>query len=172
MTGGFEGGEGGVGWGRVKRVVGAGVGLGWLIWARRSAAVPKLRTWRAWVVWGLEALLIALVLLLLWEPAITVAELSSQQNIIAVLVDDSRSMGIADSGSDGKQTREAAAVKALQDGVLAGLQKRFQTRGYRLDSKVGQGEGLEEVQAGGAATHITDGFQHIAAQPSDLPVVA
>jgi len=38
-----------------------------------------------------------------------VAELKSQQNIIAVLVDDSRSMAIADSGSDGKQSREAAA---------------------------------------------------------------
>ena len=69
----------------------------------------------------------------------TVAELTSQQNIIAVLVDDSRSMAIADSGSDGKTTREAAAVKALQDGVLAGLQKRFQTRVYRLDGKAAAG---------------------------------
>ena len=59
------------------------------------------------------------------------AELSSQQNIIAVVVDDSRSMGIAD--SDGK-TREAAALAALNGGVLAGLQKRFQTRLYRLGS--------------------------------------
>jgi hypothetical protein len=42
--------------------------------------------------------MVALLLLLLWEPAITVAELKSQQNIIAVLVDDSRSMAIADAG--------------------------------------------------------------------------
>ena len=84
---------------------------------------------------GAGGALVALVLLLLWEPAMTVAELRSQQNIIAVLVDDSKSMAIADSGSDGKQTREAAAVKAMQDGVLAGLQKRFQTRVYRLDGK-------------------------------------
>src|SRR5207249_11219818 len=58
-----------------------------------------------------------------------VAELSSQQNIIAVVVDDSRSMSIAD--SEGK-TREAAAVEALEGGVLAGLRQRFQTRLYRL----------------------------------------
>ena len=38
------------------------------------------------------------------------------------------SMGIAD--SDGK-TREAAAIATLQDGILAGLKKRFQTRVYR-----------------------------------------
>ena len=37
------------------------------------------------------------LLLLLWQPAMIVGELSSQQNIIAVVVDDSRSMSIADS---------------------------------------------------------------------------
>ena len=31
--------------------------------------------WRAWLVWGLEAAMVAILLLLLWEPAITVAEL-------------------------------------------------------------------------------------------------
>ena len=91
------------GWVLVLLIVACAGGLGWLIWsAAAMAAAPKLRSWRAWVIWGLEAALIALVLLLLWEPAMTVAELKSQQNIIAVLVDDSRSMAIADSGSDGK----------------------------------------------------------------------
>jgi hypothetical protein len=40
-----------------------------------------------------------LLLILLWQPAIMVAELRPQQNIIAVLVDDSRSMAIADTGA-------------------------------------------------------------------------
>src|ERR1700722_8947579 len=105
------------GWVLVLLIVACTGGLGWLMWARRVAGGPKLRSWRGGVIWGLEAALIALVLVLLWEPAMTVAELTSQQNIIAVLVDDSRSMAIADSGSGGKQTREAAAVKTLQDGV-------------------------------------------------------
>src|ERR1700730_5268183 len=157
-------------------------GLGWFIWSRRALAAQKLRSWRAVAIWGLETSLISLVLLLLWEPAMTVAELSSQQNIIAALVDDSRSMAIADSGTDGKQTREAAAVKALEDGVLAQLQRRFQTRVYRLDSKVARvdgagsatassaaGDGLAGIQASGAATHIGDGLRQLAAETSDLP---
>ena len=61
-----------------------------------------------------------------------VSELKPQQNIIAVVVDDSASMGINENGS----TREAQAVKALQGGVLTDLQKRFQTRLYRMDSKL------------------------------------
>ncbi|WP_255551196.1 glutamine amidotransferase [Granulicella sp. dw_53] len=160
------------GWVLVLLAVLSAGGLGWLMWSRRAEAAPKLRGWRGGVVWGLESVLIALVLLLLWEPAMTVAELSSQQNIIAVLVDDSRSMGIADSGGDGRQTREASAVKALQDGVLAGLQKRFQTRVYRLDAKAMQAKDLGEIRADGAATHISDGLKQLAAETSDLPVGA
>src|SRR6185437_3214136 len=82
-------------------------GLAWLVWRRIPEAVPRIQNWRAWLIWGLEAAMVALLLALLWEPAITVAELKSQQNIIAVLVDDSRSMAIADAGTDGKTTREA-----------------------------------------------------------------
>ena len=163
-------------------IVVAVAGLGWLIRSRMSAADPKLRGWRAGLIWGLQSGLIALLLVLLWEPAMTVAELSSQQNIIAVLVDDSRSMAIADSGSDGKSTREAAAVKALKDGVLDGLQKRFQTRVYRLNGKDAngalaqvagaQGKLVDALQPVGAATHIGDGLKQLATETGDLPVGA
>src|SRR5271169_3100949 len=104
-------------WILVLLILAAAVGLGWLIRSRLGEAAPVMRGWRAWVIWALQTLLAALVLVLLWQPAITVAELKPQQNIIAVLVDDSRSMGIAENGS----TRQAQAVKALQDGVLDGL---------------------------------------------------
>src|SRR5579871_917560 len=59
-------------------------------------------------IWLLETALIALVLFLIWHPALSVATLKPQQNVIAVLVDDSRSMAIAESGG----TR-SEQVKAL-----------------------------------------------------------
>src|SRR5271155_1243418 len=102
-------------------------GLAMLVRRRLRDASPKLQTWRGWAVWGMQSACVALILLLLWQPAMIVSALSSQQNIVAVVVDDSRSMAIAD--SDG-ETREAAAVAALQDGILSGLQKRFQVRFY------------------------------------------
>jgi hypothetical protein len=160
------------GWVLVLFIVGSGAALAVLIRARLREAVPGLRTWRAGVLWLMEWLLVAMVLLLLWQPAVTVAELTSQQNIIAILVDDSRSMAIADSGSDGASTREATAIKAMQNGVLAGLQKRFQTRIYRLDSKVARVSTLDEVKPGAAATHIGDGLKEFAAETADLPIGA
>src|SRR6202044_717340 len=124
--------------------------------------------WRAGAVWLLQSMLIATVLVLLWQPAITVAELAPQQNVIAVVLDDSRSMAIAD--TSGKLTREAAAEKALEDGVLAGLQKKFQVRLYRLDNRVSRAVTLREIQPGAAATHINDSLRQLATETSDLPV--
>ncbi len=79
-------------------ILAAAAGLAWLIRSRLAQAAPVMRSWRAWVIWGLQTLLAALILVLLWQPAITVAELKPQQNIIAVLVDDSRSMAISEDG--------------------------------------------------------------------------
>jgi len=98
-------------------IIAAAVGLAWLIRRHLAEAAPVLRSWRAWVIWGLQSILAALVLVLLWQPAITISELKPQQNIIAILVDDSRSMAISEDGA----TRQAQAIKALQNGVLASL---------------------------------------------------
>jgi hypothetical protein len=149
-------------------VVSAG-GLALLIRWRLRDAAPNLKSWRAWAVWGTQSAFVALVLLLLWQPAMTVAALSSQQNIIAVVVDDSRSMAIAD--SDGK-TRAAAALAALQNGVLTGLQQRFQTRIYRLGSGVTRAEGLNGIEPTEGATHIGNGLKQLATETSDLPIGA
>jgi uncharacterized membrane protein len=160
------------GWVLLLLIVASVAGLGWLIRSRLPEAAPKMQTWRAGVVWLLQSMLVTLVLVLLWQPAITVAELKSQQNMIAVLVDDSRSMAIADSGDDKKTTREAAAVNALNSGILSGLQKRFQTRVYRLDGAIARITRAEELKPVAAATHINDGLKQLTTETVDLPVGA
>src|SRR5207253_5967019 len=97
-----------------------------------SKAASPLGTWRAGAIWLLQSALAAVLLTLLWQPVAMISELKPQQDIIAVLVDDSRSMMITEGGS----TRLAQAVTALQDGTLTGLQKKFQTRLYRVDSQL------------------------------------
>jgi hypothetical protein len=144
-------------------------GLALLILRQSREAAPKLRSWRAWVIWALQAGTLALLLLMLWQPAITVGELSSQQNIIAVVVDDSRSMSEADVSG---RAREAAALGALKGGVLAGLQKRFQTRLYRIGRELRRANTLEEICAEGPATHFNDGLKQLLADTSDLPLGA
>jgi hypothetical protein len=144
-------------------------GLALVIRWRLREAAPRLRSWRAWVIWAMQSAMVALLLLLLWQPAMTIGELNSQQNIIAVVVDDSRSMATGDSGG---RSREAAALAALDGGVLAGLEKRFQTRLYRIDSELKRQEGTQGIAPTGTATRLDDGLKQLVAETSDLPVGA
>ncbi len=164
-------------WLLVLFIVAAAAGLAWLIRSRIGEAAPILHGWRSWVIWGLQSLLAAIVLVLLWQPAMTVSQLKPQQNIIAVLVDDSRSMGITEDGA----TREAQAVKALQDGVLDGLKKSFQTRIYRVDDHAARvdsnnsantADDLKTLQPTAASTRLGDSLKQFSQETADLPIGA
>ena len=160
-------------WILVLLIIAAAVGLALLIRSRLAQAAPVIQSWRAWVIWGLQALLAALILVLLWQPAITVSELKPQQNIIAVLVDDSRSMAISDGDSGGVAlSRQAQAVKALQDGVLDKLNHSFQTRLYRIDAVPARVQNLKDLQPGAASTRIGDSLKQLSDETSDLPIGA
>lgn len=149
-------------------IVAAATGLAWLIRSRLARAAPVMRSWRAWVIWGLQTLLAALLLLLLWQPAITVAELKPQQNIIAILVDDSRSMALSEDGA----TRQAQAIKALQSGVLASLDRSFQTRLYRVDDAPARIDSLKDLAPNAPSTRIGDSLKQLSEETSDLPIGA
>src|SRR5260370_40946743 len=66
----------------------------------------------------------------------SIPTLKAQQNIVAVVVDDSRSMSTQEDGS----TRIQKAVQILNNGLVKNLQDKFQVRIYRL------GDHLERVQ--------------------------
>jgi uncharacterized membrane protein len=143
-------------------------GLALLIQSRLSRAAPSMRGWRAAVIWLLESALAALLLILLWNPAIVIAELKPHQNIVAVLVDDSRSMAISENGT----TREAQAIHALEAGALTGLQQKFQTRLYRLDKGVSRISSLAALRASAPATRIGDSLRQLVEENSGLPLGA
>ena len=142
-------------WALWLSILAAAIVLGLIIRSRLQTATPLVRRWRAGAIWLLQSALAALVLLLLWQPVILITRLKPQQDIIAVLIDDSRSMTIAENGS----TRLDQAVKALENGALAGLQKKFQTHVYRLDSRLTRITDLKELQPGAPATHIADSLK-------------
>ena len=152
----------------VLLIVLAAAGLALLIRDRLARAETVVRGWRVWLIWAFETLMVAILLMLLWQPAITIAELKPQQNIIAVLVDDSRSMGILEDGF----TRQAQAVKALHNGVLSSLNRSFQTRLYRVDSAPARIDKLEDLQPNASSTRIGDSLQQLSEETSDLPVGA
>ncbi len=148
-------------------LLGAATALAWRIFSRLRRGSQNLEHWQAAVIWLLESVVVCLILILLWQPAMVVAELKPQQNLIAVVVDDSRSMGIIEDGA----TREQRAKEALQNNVLVQLQAKFQTRLYRLDRSVARLDNLQQIgDATAPATHISDGLKDLLADTKDLPL--
>src|ERR1700684_11192 len=84
------------------------VGLGVWVYQRSLGSVRVVGV-RSAAVWLLQTLLVAILLLMLWHPALSVATLRPQQNIVAVVVDDSSSLATNDAGG----TRPEAAIQVL-----------------------------------------------------------
>jgi hypothetical protein len=147
-------------------ILAAAVALGWAIWRKRKQLAPSVHGMRAAVLWGLQSALVALLLLLLWQPAISVVALRPQQNIIAVVVDDSRSMALKDTGD----SREQEAIKLLNSGLLKDLQTRFQVRLYRLGAGLGRVHDTNQLSPAEPATQIGKGLRQLADEAATLPI--
>lgn len=148
--------------------LGAAGALGWLLWRRRTPGTG-LFAGRRWIaVWLLQSALAALLLVMVWRPALSVSTLKPHQNIVAVLVDDSRSMAKVEDG----KTRIERAKEALEGGALERLQKQFQVRTYRFGNHLEPAPKLESLAPVSQATHIGAALKQIALEASSLPIGA
>lgn len=147
----------------------AALALAALMRLKWSHLSPRLRTWRLGVLLLLQTLTAALILLMLWQPALVVSQLKPRQNVVAILVDDSRSMGQRDGGS----TREEQAVRALQSPAMVALESSFQTRLYRFDTHIERIAAASQLGvARGTATHIGASLAELVSQMEGLPLAA
>src|ERR1051326_4114628 len=138
-------------------VLAAAVALGWLVW-NRTAGSHRVGGIRAGLVWLLQTAMAALLLFLLWHPALSVATLKPQQNIVAVVMDDSASMAVQDEGSS---SRKDKAQSVLNGGLLSDLQKKFQVRMYKMSDHLERIDKLDAVTAAAPVTHIGPSLKQV-----------
>jgi hypothetical protein len=151
-------------WLLVIAILGAAAILFWHV-RRQSGLLTGLRPLAIWV---LESCLVALVLFLLWHPALSVATLRPQQNVVAVLVDDSQSMSL----NDASGTRAAAAKAVLDSGVIKGLSDRFQVRLYRFGKEPERIQQTAQLTAKEQASRIGNTLERVIAESTSLPLGA
>ena len=149
-------------------VLAAGAALFWHMRRNRGLLTGA----RPIAIWLLETALIALVLLMLWHPAISIATLRPQQNVVTVLLDDSRSMGIVE---DGKSRLDAAKDLLTRD-LSPSLSKKFQVRLYRFGKDLQRVDRPETQLASIApdenATRIGESLNQAMSEASTLPLGA
>ncbi len=148
-------------------LIAAALAPAWML-RRRPGPPIDVGPRRRLALWALQAAFLALLLVMLWQPALSVPTLRPGQNIIAVLVDDSRSMGVAEGGA----TRLERARRLLDDDLLGALGTRFQVRLYAFDSSLARIESTAQLKAVGQATHLGEALRAVAAEASAAPVGA
>jgi uncharacterized membrane protein len=146
-------------------VIACACGLGYAFWRKRTRLKGSFNPARAAVLWGLQSALVATLLLLLWQPAISVTALRPQQNIVAVLVDDSRSMSLADDGNN----REQQALSVLNRDLLPNL-SRYQVRLYRVTDHLARIPNTNNLHSDGGATQIGSALKQLASEAGTLPI--
>jgi uncharacterized membrane protein len=152
------------GWLLALLVICAGAGLWWHMRQNHG----RLEGRRPWAIWGLQFATAALILLLLWQPAIGIRSLRSQQNVVAVLLDTSRSMALG----EGETSRLDQARQALAGGVLEQLQQKFRVRLYSFSGQLDRLASLDQVPPPGNATRIGDAVAGVLRESAALPLGA
>ncbi len=142
--------------------------LGLLAYARRAPS--RLTGAALWGVWAFQAATAALVLVLLWQPALAVQSLKSRQNAVAVLVDTSSSMSLAEDGL----SRLARAVGALQETVMPALSEKFRVRLYGFSSKPERIGSLqqEDIPPPGASSGVGESVLSVLRESTAVPLGA
>ena len=149
-------------WLLILLIAAAAAGLAWHV--RRNG--EKFSAPRLAAIWACEAALMALLLVILWHPTIRVATLRPQENIIAVLVDTSRSMSLKESA----QTRLDKVQAALSGGLLRNLGARFQIRLYDFSAGLERVDNPSQLVAKGNATRLGESLAGVLRETSSLPL--
>ncbi len=118
----------------------------------------------------IRALILALLLLTLLDPALLVASAVPQRNVVGVLVDDSRSMQVAD--MDGRTRAEVA--RSLLDGANGALARtlgeKFIVRVFRTSGEGGRVSNVGDLAFDGTSTRLAPALEGTRQELEGTPI--
>jgi uncharacterized membrane protein len=120
------------------------------------------------VLGGLRAAALLLLLVCLLRPRLLVSAAVPQRNYVGILIDDSRSMRIADAGEErGEIARRLFASDAA---LVRDLAARFQLRFFRFSAATQRVEQLTDLSFSGSETRIAAALEDARQDLSSLPL--
>jgi len=106
------------------------------------------------VLTSLRVAALLLVLFCLFRPTLVVRAAVNQQNVVAVLLDDSRSMQIGDWAGKPRADFIRQQFGAADSPLLKSLSDRFIVRAFRFSSATGRIAGAKDLTFDGAQTRL------------------
>ncbi|HYN09352.1 MAG TPA: hypothetical protein VES67_18360 [Vicinamibacterales bacterium] len=146
----------------------AGVAAVYVVWTyRRLAAVPRRD--RAALV-GMRIALVAIVLFALMQPMLRLKVAVPQENFVGILLDDSRSMQVADHNNGPRSGFIQEQLGRPDAPLLTELGKRFQLRVFRFSSSAERLQSTGDLKFEGTGTRMGEALDRARDELSGLPV--
>lgn len=133
---------------------------------RVARARPRDRA----VLLAIRLALLALVLLCLFRPVLVVRAAVPQQNVVGLLLDDSRSMQIADEGGAPRGQYVQREFGAVDRGIAARLSDKFLVRTFRFSSRPSRLDDEDELVFQGAQTRLGAALEGARQELAGLPI--
>ena len=122
------------------------------------------------VLTTLRVTALAVVLFCLFRPTLVVRAAVAQQNVVAVLLDDSRSMQIPDQGEMPRAAWVRSQFGAADGPLLKSLSDRFLVRVFRFSSTTGRMRDVGELKFDGTQTKLGPALEGAREELAGLPV--
>src|SRR4051812_6700175 len=122
------------------------------------------------VLVGLRLAALAVLLFCLFRPALILKAAVPQQNFLGVLVDDSRSMSIADLNGQTRSTFIRQQLAGPNAKLLDALSQRFVVRFFRFSSSSDRVATAGDLAFGGTATRLGQALDRARDELSGLPL--
>ncbi len=152
-------------WGVVVIAVFAGILAAWSIHRSRQGPGGGAKV----LLGSLRAATIALLAWCLCRPVLVVAESLAQRNVVAVLVDDSRSMRIADVNGAERASTVRALAGSPDSALLRALSARYQVRVYRTSAS-GRVPAAGALRYEGARTRLLGAIARVQDELAGTPL--
>jgi len=135
-------------------------------WSIKGSGTARERL----VLIPLRLALVAAILFCLFRPSLILKAAVPQQNFLGILIDDSRSMTIAD--RDGKPRTEFVQSQFSQkdSALLKALSDRFVLRFFRFSSTVDRLADTEDLKYTGTSTRVGQALERARDELSGLPL--
>lgn len=142
--------------------------------AAAVATYRVVRTKDAWrdrlVLAGLRLAAVAVILACLLRPVLVLKAAVPQQNFLAVLLDDSRSMQIADYQSQPRANFVRQQLDEQSGPLFRALADRFVVRTFRFSRSTDRLTDSEDLGFDGTETHLGQGLRRVTEELAGLPL--
>ena len=146
----------------------AGAAALYALWTYRSLAAVRGRD--RYTLLAVRVALFALVLFALLRPTLELKVAVPQQNFVAVLLDDSRSMQVADQDGAARSQFVTNDIARPDSPILTELGKRFNLKVFRFSSAAERLQSTGDLTFEGTGTRVGDALDRVKDELSGLPV--